>query len=299
MKSLEPTILLLSGALLLASCGSDKTASGGTGSDFPIHPAVAIVMTRDNEVVVAAAWRLWSVHGDSLRYDKELSTTEGGFLLPDTGSWVVEAWKNIGAAGSANGLAPQPLDASYERCLNWIGRTSGGSTAKAILGACDELASPTVQSRSTAGQVDPSAVAAFRMPRPGASSSTVLDGAGNPVTARAWRLWKATGASSGPLAIFSFAGYQAGGEAGALETDGLVGTWVAQGWNGVPLDTLYRAPAFETGLETTLLAKCLGTAENVAPRLCAEQLFDENLFGSGPGQLRAPDVQVVFKIPAR
>lgn len=255
-------------------------------------------MTSNQEVVVAASWRLWSVRGDSLSYHKELGTTDSGFLLPDTGSWLVEAWSTTNAAGKNSDLHTQPLDASFDRCVNWIGRNrSEASPAKAVLGACDELESPTVQSRGSAQSL-PSAIAAFRLPSPEVQPATITTESGSSVPARAWRLWKATGGTTGPLSIYRFAGYQAGGEPGVIETSGLTGTWVAQGWNQAPPDTLYRMPAFEVGLETTLLDGCLGSSGTVAPRLCDAQLFEASQYGTEPGQLPVPDVLVVFRIPA-
>jgi len=293
-------LLLLLGGVFLVSCGDDQTSStGGTGSDFPIHPAIAIVQERNGSTIQAASWRLWSVSRDSVHYKKELAPTDSGFLLPDTGSWLVEAWASPENAGKTTDLAAQPLDKSYERCLNWIGRnTSSASPSPAILGACSELASPTVLSHGTT-QGTPRAIAAFRLPSPGVSGTILRDSLNRIVSARAWRLWKATGDSTGPFAIFHFAGYQSGGEPGILETSGLSGTWVAQGWVEAPSDTLYRTPAYETGLETTLLDLCLGSSAFVAPRLCTEQLFDETQYGTGQGQLVSPSVQAVFRIPSK
>lgn len=288
---------LLTACALLASCGSDKSASGGTGSDFPIHPAIAIVQELKGGTVQAAAWRLWSVSDDSVRYRRELSSTDSGFLLPDTGSWLVEAWSSSTAAGKANDLASVPAMDAYERCLNWIGRnTTSASPSPAVLGACSDLKSPTVLAHGST-QGAPRAIAAFRLPSPDAAASTVRDSNGI-VKARAWRLWKATPSASGPLTEFVFAGYQSGGEPGVIETSGLSGTWVAQGWIAPPSDTLYRTPPFTSGLESTLLDLCLGSSPDVPPRVCDEQLFDGSQYGSAPGQLAPPHVQVVFRIPA-
>lgn len=290
--------LCLSLATLLVSCGDDRTAgNGGTGSDFPIHPAVALVQMPDGAMVQASAWRLWSVSDDSLRYARELPDTVGGFALPDTGSWVVEAWASTSQAGNALGLRNLPLDSSFDRCLNWVGRNlSLTQPAAAILGACTEMGSPTVSSRGGT-QEDPRAVAAFRLPSPSQPSSIVTDAGGKAYATRAWRLWKATQDTNGPWLLFRFAGYQAAQEDGSLETSGLKGTFVAEGWNQTPTDSLYRVPPMESGLEHALLATCLGTSARVAPRVCAEPLFEPTLYGDGPGQLRTPDLVVVFRLP--
>lgn len=255
-------------------------------------------MTPRQEVVVAASWRLWMVQDDSLRYHRELATTDSGFLLPDTGSWVVEAWSSAVAAGITADLSPQPLDDDFHRCLHWIGRnTSASIPQKATIGTCDELASPTVLSHG-ASQRAPSAIAAFRLPSPSASGYAIKDSTGHILSARAWRLWKFTGGTTGPLAMYRFAGYQSGGEPGVLEISGLEGTWVAQGWNAAPLDTLFRMPAFETGLESTLVNLCLDGGTSVMPKPCNKELFESSQYGNEPGQLRAPDAQVVFRLPA-
>lgn len=288
---------LLFGCAFLASCGSDKSASGGTGSDFPIHPAIAIVQELKGATVQAAAWRLWSVADDSVRYRRELSSTDGGFILPDTGSWLVEAWSSSTAAGKTNDLSSQASMDTYERCLNWIGRnTTSTSPSPAVLGACSDLQSPTVLAHGSS-QGAPRAIAAFRLPSPDASAFTVRDSNGI-VKARAWRLWKATPNVNAPFTEFVFAGYQSGGEPGVIETSGLSGTWVAQGWIEAPSDTLYRTPPFKAGLESTLVDLCLGTSPDVPPRVCNEQLFEGSQYGSAPGQLAPPHVQVVFRIPA-
>ncbi len=297
MKSLERILLTVGGAIALSSCGSDKTASGGTGSDFPIHPAVAIVQDKNRNTIAASSWRLWSVGKDSIRHDRELSTTDSGFLLPDTGSWIVEAWVGAQTGGRTSDLSTQPIDPNFERCLNWIGRnTSSPNPAKAVLGNCTEIVSPTVRSHG-ASQVAPRALAAFRLPSPRTSASIVRDTSGRPAPARAWRLWKATGGTSGPLAIYRFAGFQNGGEPGTLETAGLSGTWVAQGWLSAPADSIFRSPAFEVALESFLLDRCLGSATKVLPKVCAEELFEPSQYGNEPGQLPVPTVQVVFRLP--
>lgn len=290
--------LCLSLATLLVSCGDDSSASnGGTGSDFPIHPAVALVQMPDGDMVRASAWRLWSVSDDSLRYAKELPDTVGGFALPDTGSWVVEAWATTSQAGDAAGLHTLPLDASFDRCLNWVGRNlSVSKPTAAILGACTELGSPTVSARG-GSQEDPRAVAAFRLPSVSQPSSIVSDSSGKAFPTRAWRLWKATADSNGPWRMFRFAGYQAALENGSLEIAGLSGTYVAEGWNRTPTDSLYRVPPMESGLERTLLESCLGGASVVQPRVCPDPLFEPTLYGTGPGQLPFPDVVVVFRLP--
>ena len=297
MKSLERILLSVGGVLILSSCGSDKTASGGTGSDFPIHPAIAIVQDKNRNTVAASSWRLWSVGRDSIRHDRELSTTDSGFLLPDTGSWIVEAWGGPQGGGKTSDLSTLPIDPHFERCLNWIGRnTSSPNPAKAVLGTCAEITSPTMRSHG-ASQAAPRAVAAFRLPSPRASASLVRDSVGRLAEARVWRLWKATGGTTGPLAIYRFAGFQSGGEPGTLETAGLTGTWVAQGWLSSPTDSLFRSPAFEAALESALLDRCLGSASSVPPKLCNAELFEPSQYGNGPGQLPVPTAQVVFRIP--
>lgn len=289
--------LCLSLATLLVSCGNDRSAgTGGTGSDFPIHPAVALVQMPDGAMVQASAWRLWSVSDDSLRYARELPDTVGGFALPDTGSWVVEAWASTSQAGTSTGLRSLPLDASFDRCLNWVGRNlSLTEPAAAILGACSELGSPTVSARGGA-QEDPRAVAAFRLPSPSQPSTIVSDPAGKAFPTRAWRLWKATRDTNGPLLMFRFAGYQAASENGSLEIAGLSGTFVAEGWNQAPTDSLYRAPPMESALELGLLNSCLGSSPQVPPRVCSEPLFEPTLYGTGPGQLPTPNLVVVFRL---
>jgi len=283
---------------LLASCGSDKTADGGTGSDFPIHPAVAVVIEPSGRQVQAASWRLWSVDADSMRYARELSNTQdGGFQLPETGSWLVEAWAKVGDAGRGEGLASVPRDTAFERCLNWIGRNRSSSTPPpAVLGSCDDLRSPTVLSRG-GSQSDPSAIAAFRLPTPEGPSAIVTDSAGNALPSRHWRLWRATSDSSTIFRTFAFSGYQSSGGNGSLELEGLTGTWVAEGWTTPPADSLFRAPPRTAALEIALLKSCLGSAPRVEPRACPDPLFDPALYGSAPGQLPTPDFVLVFRLP--
>lgn len=285
-------------AALLASCGSDKTAEGGTGSDFPIHPAVAVVVEPSGRQVQAAAWRLWSVDSDSMRYARELpTTTDGGFQLPQNGSWIIEAWASQSDAGKGEGLVSLPRDAAFERCLNWIGRNRSASTPPpAILGSCDDLSSPTVLSRG-GSQSDPSAIAAFRLPSPEAPNAIATDSAGNAVPSRHWRLWRGTSDSSGLFHTFAFSGYQTSGANGSLELEGLTGTWVAEGWATPPADSLFRSPPRTAALERALLQDCLGSTADVAPRLCSEPLFDQSLYGSTPGQLPPPDFLLVFRRP--
>lgn len=294
----EKWLVLTLGAVL-ASCGSEKSADGGTGSDFPIHPAVALVQKPNGAMVQAGAWRLWSVSQDSLHYDRELPTTDnGGFQLPDTGSWIVEAWGTSNDAGKPEGLHTLPLDEAFDRCLNWIGRNrTAVSPTPAILGACRELESPTVAARG-GPQEDPRAVAAFRLPSSSSPSAVVTDSLGKPLPTRAWRLWRATQDTVGPLRMFRFGGYQMSAENGSIELAGLTGTWVAEGWNSAPSDSLFRLPPKESALEDGLLSLCLGSASIVAPRVCTEPLFETSLYGTDPGQLPVPDAVLVFRLPA-
>lgn len=298
MKFLDRKYLLPICVALLASCGSDQTAQGGTGSDFPIHPAVAVVIEPSGRKVQAAAWRLWKVDSDSMHYARELeATTDGGFQLPQTGSWIVEAWAKVGDAGRGEGLASLPRDAAFERCLNWIGRNrSLSSPPPAILGSCDDLSSPTVLSRGGT-QSDPSAIAAFRLPTPEAPTALVMDSTGNALPSRHWRLWRGTSDSSGLFHTFAFSGYQTSGANGSLELEGLVGTWVAEGWTTPPADSLFRTPPRTAALERALLQACLGSTPEVSPRACTEPLFDPALYGSSAGQLPQPDFLLVFRLP--
>lgn len=289
-------LLLLGLASLLTSCGSDSSAqAGGTGSDFPIHPAVAVIQKPNGAMVQAGAWRLWSVTNDSLHYAKELPTTDNGFQLPDTGSWVVEAWGSDSEAGKPGGWRTLPLDVDFERCLNWLGRNlSSSSPSPAILGACRDLSSPTVQTR---GGGDPRAVAAFRLPSARSPSAVVADSAGKALPSRIWRLWRATADTNNSLQIFKFAGFQASAENGSIELAGLQGTWVAEGWNNAPIDTSFRNPPYEAQLEVGLVSDCLGTSSQVLPRLCTTSPFDAQIYDRYNAS--HPDVVVAFRLPAK
>ncbi|MCB9496101.1 MAG: hypothetical protein H6686_04350 [Fibrobacteria bacterium] len=290
LKRILPGIL----AIFLLSCGSDKTADGGTGSDFPIHPAIAVVVERDGHQVEAEAWSLWNVVGDSVRFQRQVSSTkDGGFALPDTGSWIVEAWESQGKAGATDDLHPLPRDSAFERCLNRIGRSpTGASATPALLGACKELSSPTVSARGTVQQ-DPRAVAAFRLPDPSVTAYIVRDSLGKPLASRFWRLWRMTADISGPFTLFAGAGFEVSHLDGSFESSALRGTWVAEGWTVRPPDSVFYAQGTRTALETSVLEACLGSSPRVAPKPCAEPLFDPSLYG----ELPLPDAVLVLRQP--
>jgi hypothetical protein len=112
--------LAILAAILFLGCADDTTRlAGGTGSDLP-RP-LARLFDTSMQTVPAKAYRLWKVENDSLVPSYQAMDT-GGFQLPESGTWVVEAWSDTDGLGSVAGLAAQRR-IKVATCPTGVGRS--------------------------------------------------------------------------------------------------------------------------------------------------------------------------------
>jgi hypothetical protein len=146
---------VLLAAVLLVGCADDSTRlAGGTGSDLP-RPTARLFDTAFHPVE-AKLYRLWKVQGDSLVPSYQVHATNG-FLLPQDGAWVVEAWADSQMVGGVQGLPRTAMPTTS--CTKIIARVINGDSGMGIP-SCDDLIDtsnhrrPLSMSRSTTPRPD-------------------------------------------------------------------------------------------------------------------------------------------------
>ncbi|HXP90201.1 MAG TPA: hypothetical protein VN931_04635 [Fibrobacteria bacterium] len=137
----RPYVLALVAAAILAGCGDTKSA-GGTGSDFP--QPMARLLDTNLEPVSARVWRLWRVDATDTARDSLQVVDTGGFRLPASGLWIVEAWTDSVAAGSRQGLAGVPFH-DTSACSHSLTYLQDRGTEIVGVLPCLDLAPPSVQ----------------------------------------------------------------------------------------------------------------------------------------------------------
>lgn len=283
--------LAWAGLFALSGCGLQ--GGGGTGSDFPIHPLAAQVADADGAPVPATAWRLWSVQDDSLTYAGEAADTLSGFRIPDSGTWVVEAWETASEAGNVAAASRAALPGNLSSCLHQLGRSDGSRRVSTVLlESCADLLSPTGE--TGASSASPLALSVFRQPDTTQSYAIVQDTASKTLKVRSYRVWKASADSSDWWWSFVPAGYQTALMDGSLELEGLHGVFAIEAWKSTPVDSSYHRPPSFTYLERSLVHECLGASTTVAPKVCSESLFDADLYTNG---LAEPAAVIVLRLP--
>lgn len=138
-RSQAPWAMLV--AALLSSCADDSARlAGGTGSDLP-RP-VARLLDTSLAPVDAMAWRLWKVVGDSAKPMEQI-VNSSGFLVPASGRWIVEAWKDSASAGGFGAAHTVRIQGDLDSCESNLTYIQGmGDSIVGVL-KCLDISSPS------------------------------------------------------------------------------------------------------------------------------------------------------------
>ncbi|MEN9309050.1 MAG: hypothetical protein RL173_2982 [Fibrobacterota bacterium] len=136
-------------AILLLGCADDTTRlAGGTGSDLP-RPTARLLDTSLN-LLDAKVWRLWQVYGDSAKASSQV-VDSSGFVVPPSGQWIVEAWKDSAAAGAFEPARRIKIDGKLSECESNLTYLNGmGESIVGVL-SCREIEAPSGKLRPPMG----------------------------------------------------------------------------------------------------------------------------------------------------
>lgn len=136
------TLLVLACALLF-SCSDDDRVAGGSGTHLP-QPTARLLDTN-MQPLHAEVWRLWRVDGDQAIPTWQI-VNPNGFVVPDEGQWIVEAWRDTAHAGLLDGLSNTQV-AGTDACMKALTYLPGTEADRVGVLACRDLASPSNHSR--------------------------------------------------------------------------------------------------------------------------------------------------------
>ncbi|MBK9576323.1 MAG: hypothetical protein IPO40_04540 [Fibrobacteres bacterium] len=137
------TLLALACALLF-SCSDDDRVAGGSGTHLP-QPTARLLDTN-LQPLHAEVWRLWRLDGDVAVPTQQI-VNPNGFLVPDEGQWIVEAWRDTAHAGALDGLSNTQA-IGMDSCIKALTYLPGTESDRVGVMACRDLASPTSHSRA-------------------------------------------------------------------------------------------------------------------------------------------------------
>ncbi|HNY30939.1 MAG TPA: hypothetical protein PKO15_08625 [Fibrobacteria bacterium] len=257
---------------LLLGCGDDRVA-GGSGTHLP--KPTARLLDTNLQPLQAEVWRLWRVDGDQAVPTWQI-VDPSGFLVPDDGLWIVEAWRDTAHAGGLEGLSAAKA-VGMDSCTRALTVLPGTETSRVGVVACRDLAAPSRTSR--AGDV-PLGVGIF-----GARSAIqqivrVPTYNGNRSDAYRFMVWKIEWERSIPKAIVDgkevpaqvpivFVEHRISAERGLVDISvGKPGYWLFVGWGGDKLDDFWKSPADTLLADSLPLSNCL-TASNLGA--CKDQ----------------------------
>lgn len=135
---------LLVGVALLLSCGDEERVAGGSGTHLP-QPTARLLDTN-LQPLHAEVWRLWRLDGNEAVPTRQI-VDPNGFLVPEEGQWIVEAWRDSAHAGSMQGLSSSQV-VGAEACMKALTYLPGTEADRVGVLACRDLASPTNHSRA-------------------------------------------------------------------------------------------------------------------------------------------------------
>ncbi len=137
------TLLALVCALLF-SCSDDDRVAGGSGTHLP--KPTARLLDTNLQPLHAEVWRLWRVDGDVAVPTRQI-VNPNGFLVPDEGLWIVEAWRDTAHAGLLDGLISAQAT-GMDSCIKALTYLPGTESDRVGVMTCRDLASPTSHSRA-------------------------------------------------------------------------------------------------------------------------------------------------------
>ncbi|MEK7393146.1 MAG: hypothetical protein AAB214_11330 [Fibrobacterota bacterium] len=259
-------------AILLMGCADDTTRlAGGTGSDLP-RPTARLLDTSLN-LIDAKVWRLWQVYGDSAKASSQV-VDSSGFVVPSSGQWIVEAWKDSSASGVFEPARRVQIGGKLDKCETNLTYIHGMAEEFVGVLPCRDIAAPSGSARPPMGW------GVF------GRSDTIhrIVKIEPPAAVDAWRflVWKVRtdstrrsvpGIDGGPtknstiLVINPVARYSP--YRGLVDITVSPGIWLFQGWNGNILDSLQRKKWRDTipdtmWVDSTVLSSCIEKRWNCA-----------------------------------
>lgn len=224
---------------------------------------MARLLDSNYKPVHAGVWRLWKVEGDTAWPDRQVSDT-GGFQIPSSGLWVVEAWPDSIASGSMTGLSKAKfVDTSCSRFLTHL---EGLAPNQFGVLPCRDLPSPSQASRPAKRPLGVGVFGALDtshkvVPVPGGSASTRF---------LIWKVrWdtikKPMPSPPAPVAgrdsvLLHLGSRQWSAIRGSFDLALPSGDWYVEGWNAAIDDTLSRYdwayPPATRWVDSTILDTC-------------------------------------------
>ncbi len=199
--------LLAAATALLSACGSDPQTGGGTEVPSPIQ--IILVgsdkwgSTNDSQpttidssriLVAARQWRLWDVQptssDSSLLESRGLLTDSAGVITlpPDSGTFLVEAWKNATPPDSVElRLRVANANLPSASCLTTLAK---GTTPAAIRSCAQSAANSPSFVAGNRGTNLPDAIGMVRIPGTSTHRFRILGTTGDTLSIGESRLWQ-------------------------------------------------------------------------------------------------------------
>lgn len=290
------TLLALLCALLF-SCSDDDRVAGGSGTHLP-QPTARLLDTN-LQPLHAEVWRLWRVDGDVAVPTRQI-VNPNGFLVPDDGLWIVEAWRDTAHAGLLDGLS-NTQTTGMDSCIKALTYLPGTESDRVGVMACRDLASPT--SRSRAGG-SPLGVGVFGSQTPIQQIVRVPKPNGTASDSKRFLVWKIhltdTTRDTTIGAVYQAAQIKVGFEFWRTsDQPGLVdislpqGDWLFVGWGGGKMSpgdsALWKEPPQSKWAKLAELKQCLATTGGA----CSSQPLT---LSGGPDTAEAKD-HFVVRVP--
>lgn len=137
------TLVVLLCALLFG-CSDDDRVAGGSGTHLP--KPTARLLDTNLQPLHAEVWRLWRVDGDQAIPTWQF-TDPNGFEVPDSGLWIVEAWRDTTHSGFMDGLG-STATVGMDSCIRALTYLAGTEPSRVGVVSCQDLVAPTRHSRS-------------------------------------------------------------------------------------------------------------------------------------------------------
>ncbi|QQS05365.1 MAG: hypothetical protein IPK50_00335 [Fibrobacterota bacterium] len=281
---------------LLFSCSDDDRVAGGSGTHLP-QPTARLLDTN-LQPLHAEVWRLWRLDGDVAVPTRQI-VNPNGFLVPDEGLWIVEAWRDTAHAGLLDGLSSTQAT-GMDSCIKALTYLPGTESDRVGVLACRDLSSPTRQSRSggsplgvglfgtqapiqqivrvptsTGINSDVYRFMVFKIDWDNFQAKTLVDGKEVPARIPVRYDHERISAERGLVDI-------------SLRTPRT--HWLFIGWGGTDLDSFWHAPPGVLWADSLLLSKCL-VAGNLGA--CKDQPF----LGTWPDGVNSASVHFVVRVP--
>jgi hypothetical protein len=253
---------------------------------------MARALDGKGEVINARLWLLWERDRDTLRFRSVAKDTSDGFLLPDSGNWVVEGWSQGTPPDTAKLAKAVEWDDYMDACLNVI----PPNTIKVIrysidLTRCESVNGPTINSNMRNINA-PQALSYFRVSLDTNKNSTF---SGDPAlisSLRALRVWKATADSFGGYWKFNIDGFRSFAQTNSLSLTDFKGILAVEGWDYLPTDQQFYSPRSEVYLNRAAVYKCLERSPRNVAAQCVDSLFPTEIYSpTNPG----PVFRAVFQ----